>query len=102
MVFRVGGTIELDSSLEVQNPYLTVAGQTAPGDGITLRNSPQSSRTPLKIESHDVIIRYIRSRPGSNPDEIGTLDALTISNEAEGLQDLISVVLEELSEHVGS
>ena len=89
VVFRVGGTIELDSSLEVQNPYLTVAGQTAPGDGITLKNSPLSAGTPLKIKTHDVIIRYIRSRPGSNSDEIGTLDALTIFNETDGLQDVI-------------
>jgi uncharacterized repeat protein (TIGR01451 family) len=89
VVFRIGGTIELDSSLEVLNPYLTVAGQTAPGDGITLMNSPLNSRTPLKIKTHDVIIRYIRSRPGSNPDENGTLDALTIFNEAEGVQDVI-------------
>lgn len=89
IVFQVGGTIELASSLEIQNPYVTIAGQTAPGDGITLRNDPDNSRTPLKIETHDVIVRYLRSRPGSHPDEIGTLDALTISNEHGDLYNVI-------------
>jgi pectate lyase len=89
IVFQVGGTIELASSIEIQNPYVTIAGQTAPGDGITLRNDPNNSRTPLKIETHDVIVRYLRSRPGSHPDEIGTLDALTISNEHGELYNVI-------------
>jgi pectate lyase len=89
VVFRVGGTIELDSSIEIRHPYVTIAGQTAPGQGITLKNSPKSAKTPLKIETHDVIVRYIRSRPGSNPNETGTLDAITISNESGDLYNVI-------------
>lgn len=37
VVFRTGGTIKLASDIVVLNPFLTVAGQTAPGDGITIR-----------------------------------------------------------------
>lgn len=64
VVFRVAGTIELDSSLQITSPYITIAGQTAPGGGITLKNSPINVDGPLVIRTHDVILRYIRSRPG--------------------------------------
>ena len=40
IVFRVAGTIELAGKLVVRKPFVTVAGQTAPGDGITLKNYP--------------------------------------------------------------
>jgi len=59
VVFRVGGLIELESSLRIENPYITIAGQTAPGDGICLKNYPFQVRN-----THDVIVRYIRARPG--------------------------------------
>jgi pectate lyase len=94
VVFRVGGTIELDSSIEIRNPYITIAGQTAPGQGITLKNSPRNAKTPLKIETHDAIVRYIRSRPGSNPNETGTLDAITIANE---FGDVYNVIVDHSS-----
>jgi pectate lyase len=58
VVFRVSGTIQLKSALTVTNPYLTIAGQTAPGDGICLRDYP------FGIATHDVILRYLRSRLG--------------------------------------
>jgi pectate lyase len=58
VVFRVAGTIQLRSDLTVKNPYLTIAGQTAPGDGICLRDYT------LGVATHDVIVRYLRSRLG--------------------------------------
>jgi len=62
VVFRISGTIKLRSDLEISNPYITIAGQTAPGDGICIRDQS------LEIQTHDVVIRYIRSRLGDQGD----------------------------------
>jgi hypothetical protein len=58
IIFRVAGTIALQRPLTVKNPYLTLAGQTAPGDGICLRDYP------FVVATHDVVVRYLRSRLG--------------------------------------
>ena len=57
-VFRVSGTIALVEPLKITKDSITVAGQTAPGDGICLRNFT------FNVSANQVIIRYIRSRFG--------------------------------------
>jgi pectate lyase len=66
VVFRVGGTIETLSPITVESPYLTIAGQTAPGGGIALRASPDYKQGSLIVRTHDVIIRGLRIRPGAS------------------------------------
>ena len=61
VVFRVGGIIELQTDIKIGKPFLTVAGQTAPGDGICLKNAT------LRVCTHDVVIRHVRARPGDGP-----------------------------------
>ena len=61
VVFRVSGTIDADMS--ITNDNITIAGQTAPGDGITIKGK-------LGIKADDVIIRYIRVRAEGNGDAV--------------------------------
>jgi hypothetical protein len=60
VVFEVGGVIDLNrKTLKLNNPFITIAGQTAPSPGITL------IRGGMDIGGHDVIVQHIRIRPGS-------------------------------------
>jgi len=79
VVFEVAGVIDLHRSvLKVYEPYLTIAGQTAPSPGITL------IRGGMDVHGHDVVIRHIRIRTGADnqpkrsgwePDAFGTVSA---------------------------
>ncbi|MNK10075.1 hypothetical protein D3C87_280900 [compost metagenome] len=69
IVFAVGGTIELQSQIKVNRSNFTIAGQTAPGDGICLKGHSfiiNGARAANLGGNHgNIIIRYLRSRPGS-------------------------------------
>ena len=58
VIFRVSGTIRLQKPINVEHPFLTLAGQTAPGDGICVRDYT------FAISTHDVVVRHFRSRLG--------------------------------------
>ncbi|UCD50310.1 MAG: DUF1593 domain-containing protein [Phycisphaerales bacterium] len=59
VVFELGGVIDLGGEvIRISEPYLTVAGQTAPSPGITF------VRSGLRIRTHDVVLRHVRVRPG--------------------------------------
>jgi pectate lyase len=59
VVFCTSGTITLNSDLRITNDSLTIAGQTAPGDGICLR------KYALSVEANHVVNRYLRFRLGN-------------------------------------
>lgn len=82
VIFDVGGVIRLASPLTIRRGRITVAGQTAPGGGITLRDQP------LVVAADDVVIRHLRSRLG---DESGTeADAVSIERGRRIILDHIS------------
>ena len=70
VVFDVAGTINLTSQLEITSGNLTVAGQTAPGDGICIAGYP------VVVKASNVILRFLRFRMGDQNKVEG--DALTI------------------------
>jgi pectate lyase len=73
IVFRVSGNISLTKTqVKVGRPNMTIAGQTAPGDGICIKNGY------LKFNGSNLIIRYMRFRPG---DEAGAADLSSLGNE---------------------
>src|SRR5437660_5732767 len=85
IVFDVGGSIELNAKLKVDKTNMTIAGQTAPGDGIGIKNYAVS------MEANDVILRYLRLRTGygsynaSNAD-----DCLSIGTGTNMIADHLS------------
>ena len=80
IVFDVGGIIDLQGSvLSIHEPFLTIAGQTAPSPGITIIDGGVSIRT------HDVIVQHLKIRPGAarhtegwEPDGISTYKASNV------------------------
>ena len=69
VLFKVSGTIHLNKQLNISKPNITIAGQSAPGDGICLADYP------VMVNANNIIVRYLRFRMG---DEKVTVD------EAEG------------------
>jgi len=59
VVFNVAGIIKLDERIRIRAPYITIAGSTAPGDGICIAGDT------VELETHDVIIRHMRFRRGA-------------------------------------
>jgi hypothetical protein len=82
IVFDVGGTIRLRSPLIIRHGQLTLAGQTAPGGGVAIRDHP------LIVRADDVVIRHLRARLG---DESGAeADAISIERGRRIILDHVS------------
>jgi pectate lyase len=66
-VFRVGGVIHVGIGIRAYHDNLTIAGQTAPGGGITLDGSHTSQQAVLFLSASNVIVRYLTIRIGNGP-----------------------------------
>ena len=82
VVFDVAGTIALKRELKIANGEITIAGQTAPGGGITLRDHT------LVVSADDVVIRFLRARLGDESKTEG--DAIWINNGRRIILDHVS------------
>ena len=100
IVFRVSGTIELASTLRITNGDLTVAGQTAPGDGICLKNHN------IRIDASNIIIRYLRFRLGIwdlDGDGMDALSGFSPKNAAgSGSLPLKNIIIDHCSVSYGT
>ncbi|MBE2216333.1 MAG: hypothetical protein IAE82_20840 [Opitutaceae bacterium] len=86
VVFEVSGRIVLQSKLVIREPnsFLTIAGQTAPGLGICISNYNLGI-----LGAHDVIIRYVRVRPGNTSGT--TLDGMGLASANDCITDHCSI-----------
>jgi hypothetical protein len=81
IVFNVSGNIKLTDRLVVNNPYITIAGQTAPGEGITI------SRAPVGLTGNDGVIRFLKVRIGSGK----TYDGMGLTGANHSIIDHCSI-----------
>jgi pectate lyase len=81
VLFRVAGLITLESRLVIEHPFITIAGQTAPGDGVCIRGQS------VHINTHDVVIRYLRFRRGN----------LQVRDDALGGYPIGDVIIDHVS-----
>jgi flagellar hook capping protein FlgD len=94
VVFDVSGIINLESGINIYDPYLTIAGQTSPG-GILITGYM------TKVNTHDVIIRHMRFRVGSHRIADGadpeTLDAFDIWGSYWGPNEAYNIIIDHSS-----
>ena len=79
VIFRVSGTVALKSAIDITKPHIAIAGQTAPGDGICLKNYS------LVIAADHIIVRHIRCRAGDNAK--AESDSLSVSSGRDIIVD---------------
>lgn len=91
-IFRVAGVIRFETPSIIRSPFLTIAGQTAPGGGITLSNAGgPSGRTPLLIKNtHDVVVRHVRVRSDRIGGSRGSEDGITVDKSDNVILDHVS------------
>jgi hypothetical protein len=83
IVFNVAGIIRLKSPINIRAPYITIEGQTAPGDGVCVAGES------VLIDTHDVVIRFMRFRRGET--------AVTRRDDALGGNPVGNIILDHVS-----
>lgn len=106
VVFERSGTVVLQGDINVFNPYLTIAGQTSPSPGITIRgvsDTSQVSAGGIAIRTHDVLVQHIRVRIGDGGTRIPQTqanDSLAVygaSTRDTSVSDVYNIVIDHCS-----
>ena len=93
VIFEVGGVIDITKPLVIEEPYVTVAGQTAPSPGITIVGAG------IVVHTHDVLIQHVRVRVGDRLDgpDPGGRDGIGIVGRPGGTVSVCNVVIDHCS-----
>jgi hypothetical protein len=83
VVFNVSGIIRLKDRIRIRAPYITIAGNTAPGDGVCIAGNT------VELESHDIVIRHMRFRRGNTD--------VTDRNDSLGGNPIGNVMIDHVS-----
>ena len=79
--FDISGTIALEETLVIRNPYVSILGQSAPNGGILVTAKPQVRGSVIQIATHDVLMQHLRVRSGAANVPTCCRDALLIGSE---------------------
>lgn len=93
--FSVSGRIELRSPLVLEEPFISILGQSAPEPGIMLTLHPSVDGAVVAVKTHDVLIQHMRIRAGASDSPSCCRDAVVIGSEKAG--QVYNVVLDHNS-----
>ncbi|GGE14448.1 hypothetical protein GCM10011529_21020 [Polymorphobacter glacialis] len=92
-IFRVAGVIRFTTERPIiRNPYLTIAGESAPGDGILLTHAGgPTGLSPIALKkTHDIVIRHIRVRMDRRGDNRGSNSGVSLESARNIMIDHVS------------
>jgi len=87
VIFEVGGIIWLQSDITITNPYVTIAGQTAPSPGVTM------AHYTFRIKTHDVLVQHLYFRFGNKTG----LNGFAINGRTDGSDETFNIVVDHCS-----
>lgn len=91
VLFKVAGTITLQDDITIKDPFITIAGQTAPGQGVEVKSGM------ILVKTHDVVIRYLKMRVGDQLNSSNTADRDAISLSGTGGAEVYNIVIDHCS-----
>ena len=92
VIFEISGYIAVSAPIRAQSPCLTVAGQTAPSPGITVRVAAGQKDAGIYISTHDVLFQHFAVRPGG-----GSCNSGVVAWDSAYSENRYNIVLDHMS-----